>query len=105
MFMVYLAASIRVFDYFDPLPFSFSSLLPEAVTFTFVMILSMSAMGLYLLDCRLNIKASLFRLMPSMMLGFGITTLIFYLLPDLYLGRGILGLVMLLALPGIRLTR
>ncbi len=105
MFMVYLGASIRFFDYIAPFPFSFSALFPEAVTFTFVMILSMSAMGLYQLDSRLNIKDTLFRLMPSMMLGFGITTLIFYLLPDLYLGRGILGLVMLLALPGILLTR
>jgi sugar transferase (PEP-CTERM system associated) len=105
MFMVYLGASIRFFDHIDSFPFSFSSLLPEAVTFTFVMILSMSAMGLYQLDSRLNIKDTLFRLMPSMMLGFGITTLIFYLLPDLYLGRGILGLVMLLALSGILLTR
>ena len=103
--MVYVAASIRFFDYLDPLPFTFLSLLPEAVTFTFVMILSMSAMGLYQVDSRLNIKDTLFRLMPSMMLGFGITTLIFYLLPDLYLGRGILGLVMLLALSGILLTR
>lgn len=105
MFMVYLAASIRFFDYLDPFPFSFLSLFPEAVTFTFIMILSMSAMGLYQLDTRLNIKDTLFRLMPSMMLGFGITTLIFYLLPDLYLGRGILGLIMLLALSGILLTR
>lgn len=105
IFMVYVAASIRFFDYLDPLPFTFLSLLPEAVTFTFVMILSMSAMGLYQVDSRLNIKDTLFRLMPSMMLGFGITTLIFYLLPDLYLGRGILGLVMLLALSGILLTR
>ncbi len=62
-------------------------------------------MGLYQLDSRLDIKDTLFHLMPSMMLGFGITTLIFYLLPDLYSGRGILGLVMLLALSGILLTR
>ncbi len=104
MFMVYLGATIRFFDHTDPFP-SFSSLFPEAATFTFVMILCMSAMGLYQLDARLDIKDTLFRLMPSMMLGFGITTLIFYLLPDLYLGRGILGLVMLFALSGILLTR
>jgi sugar transferase (PEP-CTERM system associated) len=105
MFMVYLGVTIRFFDQADPFPFSFSSLLPEAGTFTFVMILCMSAMGLYQLDSRLDIKDTLFRLMPSMMLGFGITTLVFYLLPDLYLGRGILGLVMLFALSGILLTR
>ncbi len=103
--MVYFGASLRFFDQAEPFPFSFSSLFPEACTFTFVMILSMAAMGLYQLDSRLDIKEILFRLMPSMMLGFGIITLIFYLLPDLYLGRGILGLVMLLALAGILLTR
>ena len=103
--MVYFGASLRFFDQIEPLPFSLSSLFPEACTFTFVMILSMAAMGLYQLDSRLDIKEILFRLMPSMMLGFGIITLIFYLLPDLYLGRGILGLVMLLALAGILLTR
>ena len=103
--MVYFGASLRFFDQVEPFPFSFSSLFPEACTFTFVMILSMAAMGLYQLDSRLDIKEILFRLMPSMMLGFGIITLIFYLLPDLYLGRGILGLVMLLALAGILLTR
>ncbi|SEP41214.1 TIGR03013 family XrtA/PEP-CTERM system glycosyltransferase [Nitrosovibrio sp. Nv6] len=105
MFMVYLGAAIRFFDPVKLFPFSFSSLFPEAVTFTFVMIVSMSVMGLYQLDSRLDIKDTLFRLMPSMVLGFGVTTLIFYLLPDLYLGRGILGLVMFLALPGILLTR
>jgi sugar transferase (PEP-CTERM system associated) len=102
---VYLGTGMRFFDYVEPLPFSLSSLLPEAGTFTFVMIHCMAAMGLYQLDSRLDIKDTLFRLMPSMMLGFGIMTLIFYLLPDLYLGRGVLGLVMLLAFSGILLTR
>lgn len=105
MLVVYFGASIRFFDFIEPLPFSFSSLLPEAATFTFVMILSMAAMGLYQLDSRLNIRDTFFRLMPSVLLGFGIMTLAFYLFPDLYLGRGILGLVILLALPGILLTR
>ncbi|HJT51973.1 MAG TPA: TIGR03013 family XrtA/PEP-CTERM system glycosyltransferase [Nitrosospira sp.] len=105
MFAVYFGTGIRFFDYVEPLPFSFSSLLPEAVTFTFVMILCMAAMGLYQIDSRLDIKDTLFRLMPSMMLGFGIMTLIFYLLPDLYLGRGVLGLVLFLAFSSILLNR
>lgn len=105
MLMVYSGASIRFFDFIEPLPFSFLSLLPEAVTFTLVMILSMAAMGLYQLDSRLNIRDTFFRLMPSVLLGFGVMTLAFYLFPDLYLGRGILGLVILLALSGILLTR
>ena len=48
-------------------------------------------MGMYQQDSRRDIKDTLFRLMPSMMLGFGIMTLIFYLVPDLYPGRGIFG--------------
>lgn len=105
MVAFYLGASLRFFGQSELFPFSFSSLFPVAGTFTFVMILSMAAMGMYQLDFRPDIKETLFRLMPSMMLGFGIMTLIFYLLPDLYSGRGILGLVMLLALTGILLTR
>jgi sugar transferase (PEP-CTERM system associated) len=105
MFAVYFAAGIRFFDQAAPLPFTFLSLFPEAGTFTFAMITSMAAMGMYQKDSRKSLKDTLFRLMPSMMLGFGIMTLVFYLLPDLYLGRGILGLVLLVALPGILLTR
>jgi sugar transferase (PEP-CTERM system associated) len=65
----------------------------------------MAAVGLYQPDSRLDMKDTLFRLMPSLLAGFGIMTLIFYLVPDLYLGRGILGLVMLLAFSGILLVR
>ena len=103
MLVVYLGTGLRFFNYVEP--FSFSSLLPEAATFAFVMILCMAAMGLYQLDSRLDMKDTLFRLMPSLLAGFGIMTLIFYLVPDLYLGRGILGLVMLLAFSGILLMR
>jgi sugar transferase (PEP-CTERM system associated) len=103
MLVVYLGTGLRFFNYVEP--FSLSSLLPEAATFAFVMILCMAAMGLYQLDSRLDMKDTLFRLMPSLLAGFGIMTLIFYLVPDLYLGRGILGLVMLLAFSGILLMR
>jgi sugar transferase (PEP-CTERM system associated) len=103
MFVVYLGTGLRFFNYVEP--FSLSFLLPEAAIFAFVMILCMAAMGLYQLDSRLDMKDTLFRLMPSLMAGFGIMTLIFYLVPDLYLGRGILGLVMLLAFSGILLMR
>ena len=105
MVMVYFGAGIRFLGQAEPFPFSFSSLFPEAGTVTFVMVLSMAAMGMYQLDSRVDLKDTFFRLMPSMALGFAILTLIFYLLPDLYLGRGILGLVMILALVAILLTR
>ena len=103
MLVVYLGTGLRFFNYVEP--FSLSFLLPEAAIFAFVMILCMAAMGLYQLDSRLDMKDTLFRLMPSLLAGFGIMTLIFYLVPDLYLGRGILGLVMLLAFSGILLMR
>jgi sugar transferase (PEP-CTERM system associated) len=102
MVVFYLGVGLR---FSEPLPFSLPSLFPVAATFTFVMVLSMAAMGMYQLESRPDIKDTLYRLMPSMMLGFGIMTLIFYVLPDLYSGRGILGLAMLFALLGILLTR
>ncbi|HVW64218.1 MAG TPA: TIGR03013 family XrtA/PEP-CTERM system glycosyltransferase [Nitrosospira sp.] len=105
MVMVYFGAGIRFFGQAEPFPFSFSSLFPEASTFTFVMVVSMAAMGMYQLDSRVDLKDTFFRLMPSMALGFAIVTLVFYILPDLYLGRGILGLVMILALAAILATR
>lgn len=84
---------------------TFAHFFPEASTFTLLMILSMAAIGMYKLESRPDIKAILFRLMPSMVLSFGLMTLIFYLLPQLYFGRGILGVVMFLALPAILITR
>jgi sugar transferase (PEP-CTERM system associated) len=84
---------------------TFSRFLPDASTFTLIMLLSMAAIGMYQLETRPNIEAILIRLMPSLVLGFGLMTLVFYLLPDLYFGRGILGIVMFLALPAILITR
>ncbi|MDN5752875.1 MAG: TIGR03013 family PEP-CTERM/XrtA system glycosyltransferase [Nitrosospira sp.] len=105
MVVFYLGASLRLFGQIESSSLFFSALFPVAGTFTFVMILSMAAMGMYQLDFRPDIKGTLYRLMPSMILGFGIMTLIFYVLPDLYSGRGILGFAMLLVLLGILLTR
>ena len=84
---------------------TFALFSPEATTFTILMILSMAAIGMYQLEFRPDIKAILIRLMPAMVLSFGLMTLIFYLLPDLYLGRGILGIAMFLALPALLTTR
>ncbi len=69
------------------------------------MIFSMAAIGMYQLESRPDIKAILIRLMPSLVLGFGLMTLIFYVLPDLHFGRGMLGIAMFLALPSLLITR
>ncbi len=77
----------------------------DASTFTLTVVLSMASLGMYQLDARPDIESILIRLMPSLILSFGLMTLIFYVFPDLYFGRGILGIVMFLALPAILITR
>jgi len=84
---------------------TFVLFLPEVITFTILMTLSMTAIGMYQLEFRPDIKAIMTRLMPSMTLSFGLMTLIFYLLPDLHFGRGILGIAMFLALPTLLIIR
>lgn len=81
-----------------PISESLASQLPGAVTFTFVIITSMAALGMYQLDGKQNFEGILLRLLPSLVLSFGFITLIFYLFPDLYFGRGLLAIAMLLAL-------
>jgi len=105
MASVYLGTKIRFFD--QPKLFSdaLTDLFPQACTFVVVMALSMAAMGMYQLDSRQDPKATLLRLMPALVMGLGLISLVFYWAPDLYFGRGILGIVMLLALIGISLTR
>jgi len=77
----------------------------EASNFTLIILLSMAALGMYQLETKPDIKDILIRLMPSLVLGFGLMILIFYLIPDLYFGRGILGIALFLALPALLITR
>ena len=105
MMAFYLGISLRFIDQVDLLSIIFSPLSEKAATFAFIMSFSMAGMGMYQLDVKLSTRTTLFRLMPSMLLGFGLITLAFYVFPDLYFGRGILGIVMLLAFLGILFTR
>lgn len=102
---VYLGVAIRFEDSARLIAAPFTNLFPQAATYAFVMIFSMTALGMYQLDYREDFRRTLLRLMPAFVLGLGLITLVFYLLPDLYFGRGILGIVMLLAIAGILLTR
>ncbi|MFA7160698.1 MAG: TIGR03013 family XrtA/PEP-CTERM system glycosyltransferase [Kiritimatiellia bacterium] len=102
---VYLGASVRFMDSAELFSSPFANLFPQAGTFAFVMVLSMTALGMYQLDYREDFRSTLLRLMPAFVLGFGLITLVFYLAPDVYFGRGILGIVMLIAASGIFLTR
>lgn len=102
---VYLGESIRFIHSEQLFSTPFVDLFPQAVTFALVMVLSMTALGMYQLDYREDFRHTLLRLMPAFALGFGLITLVFYLAPDLYFGRGILGIVMSLAALGILLSR
>ena len=107
MTVFYISAFLR-FPYSEDVTVSYETFAlfsPEAATFTILIILSMAAIGMYQLEFRPDIKAILIRLMPAMVLSFGLMTLIFYLLPDLYFGRGILGIALFLSLPALLITR
>ena len=101
----YLGVAIRFFvpghAFFPEL----AGLLPQAIVFTSVMILSMQSMGMYHLTLREDLRHTLLRLMPACALGFGLITLIVYIAPLEYFGRGILLIVMLLSTAGILLVR
>ncbi|MDD2720471.1 MAG: TIGR03013 family PEP-CTERM/XrtA system glycosyltransferase [Gallionella sp.] len=87
--------------HFDRVP----DLLPQAVVFASVMILSMQFMGMYHLTHREDMRHTLLRLMPSFTMGFGLISLIVYIAPIAYFGRGIVLIVMILATLGVLLTR
>lgn len=102
---VYVGASLRFLDITAPLTNEFDRFVMSAIAFSMVMILSMSALGMYQPSFHDGLKATFLRLVPSCLLGFALLTLIFYVFPELYLGRGVVGFVFLVALPAIVLTR
>jgi len=101
----FAGAAIRFLQWDGTIPELLISQLPGAFTFTFVIIASMAALGMYQTEGKQDFETILLRLLPSFALGFSLITLIFYLFPDLYFGRGLLAIVMLLALLLILLIR
>ncbi len=73
------------------------NLTTDAVIFALTMMFSMAVMGMYLSNLSRSINTTLFRLMPSSALCFGLLILIFYLFPETHLGRGSLLIIMMLA--------
>ena len=101
----HLAVAIRFFTPGHSFFPEFSSVFPQAVIFSAVMVLSMQAMGMYQLTFRENFRHTLLRLMPASAMGLGIITLIIYIAPSAYFGRGILFIVMSFATTGVLLVR
>ena len=105
MAALYFGIDLR-FGGLDPLPKSLNSLLPRALVFALVMLLIMTAFGLYDWEWRLDVKSLLLRLGLSFGLGFVVMGLLFYIFPDLlFVGRGVFLLTLGLALAGSFLLR
>lgn len=102
---VYLGAAVRFSEPVQDITRTYTDLRQEAGVFAVVMVLSMTAFGMYHLNNREKFRDTLLRLMPALAVGFALMTLVFYLYPDLYFGRGILGIVMVISAAGIFLTR
>lgn len=80
-------------------------LLPKAVLFALVIISVMTAAGLYKANLRDGLAGMLLRTGISILLGFGVMSLVFYIFPSLFLGRGAFGLSFGIALGGIVCAR
>ncbi len=78
---------------------------PEAVIFALVMLLSMTAMGLYNKRLRERLEGVIIRLALAFLVGSMILAVLFYLFLDMFLGRGVLALALLSAFAVIVLLR
>jgi sugar transferase (PEP-CTERM system associated) len=105
MLAIYAGIAIRFSEPEYASAGSLEPLFPKAAMFCLVMILTMTTFGMYQREYRENSGAVVLRLAASLLLGFGVMSLVFYVLPALFLGRGVIGIAMLLAFAGIAATR
>lgn len=80
-------------------------LIVRAVVFSFTMILSMIAVGLYQAKLREGILGFLLRIVAGLFLGSIGLSALFYFIPDLFLGRGTLAIALITALIAISIFR
>ncbi len=78
---------------------------PEALTFTVVLLLAMTAMGLYNKRLRERLEGIVIRLVLAFAVGIMILTVFFYAFMDMFLGRGVFALALLTAFVGIVIVR
>ena len=77
----------------------------SSLTFARVIIFSMSALGMYQHSSREGMRTTLFRIMPSFALGFGLLSALIAVRPEMYLGRGISSAIFAIGATGVVLTR
>ncbi|MFN9774802.1 MAG: TIGR03013 family XrtA/PEP-CTERM system glycosyltransferase [Burkholderiales bacterium] len=83
---------------------SFDSPNLEAGVFTFVMLMAMSALGMYHLHAE-PFRTTVHRLVIAYGMSLLMISLVFYLLPELYVGRGVMAWSSLLAVGSVLLLR
>jgi sugar transferase (PEP-CTERM system associated) len=100
---IYLGVSVRfpAAGVADPL----YPLWPKAAAFVVIMLITMTALGLYQSELRVNLRSILLRLLVAFVIGLGLMSLIYYLVPSLYVGRGVFGIAYAAALGGVVLER
>lgn len=76
----------------------------EAAAFTFVMLMAMSALGLYHAQAE-PLRTTVHRLLVAYALSILLISLVFYVFPQTYIGRGVMALSSLLALASVLLIR
>lgn len=82
-----------------------SDLWIKALSFTVIMGVSLTAMGLYQRNLISDFASMMIRLFIGFGVGFVFITLAFYVLPNLFLGRGVIGFALISAFISIILSR
>lgn len=102
---IYLGISVRFIDSGGNLPSSLGPIFPKASLFAGVMMLIMTAFGMYNGEWMAGARAVAIRMIASFALGFVVMSQLFYLFPEILLGRGAFLFSLLFALIGVTLNR
>jgi len=95
---VLLGFQLRLSSHSDPLPVT------EAAIFTSVMLLTMTALGLYQAQTE-AFRSTVQRVVVAYGLALMLMSLVFYLVPAIYVGRGVFAITSVFALGGVLLVR
>ncbi|HEX7369038.1 MAG TPA: TIGR03013 family XrtA/PEP-CTERM system glycosyltransferase [Rhodanobacteraceae bacterium] len=102
---IYVASALRFWGHFDPqAPFG-RNLHWRAPLFAGVLILSLTALGLYQVHLRSRWVGRLSRQAVAFLLGWIALTVLYYVFPATFLGRGVLGIALVLGYLVIALWR
>ena len=102
---VYIGVEIRFSTPGEHVALVQTDLWVKALTFTIIMGVSLTAMGLYQRNLIIDFASMMIRLFIGFGVGFVFLTLAFYVLPKLFLGRGIIGFALMSAFFGIIFSR